>query len=108
MNRMLIGILHDVRSPEIDRAVFLRKVIPASEGLPHWLRRSVVKLFPPGTSVYKLAQIVNTLDQRSREIYADKVRALEKGDAEMVKQVGQGKDIMSILCKRDSSLSTHV
>ena len=44
-----------------------------------------------------LLRTIGTLDTRSKEIFADKKRALAKGDVEMVKQVGRGKDIISIL-----------
>lgn len=78
--------------------MLFRKFISLSEPLPTWLRRGFVALFPRGTRVHTVARIIDTLDVRSREIYADKKRAFEMGDAEIVKQVAQGKDIMSILC----------
>ena len=84
-------------SPELDSLMLFRKFISLSEPLPTWLRRGFVALFPRGTRVHTVARIIDTLDVRSREIYADKKRAFEMGDAEIVKQVAQGKDIMSIL-----------
>lgn len=37
------------------------------------------------------------MDAQSTDIYAKKKEALARGDEEVVKQVGQGKDIMSVL-----------
>ncbi|KAH9913843.1 cytochrome P450 [Fomitopsis serialis] len=47
------------------------------------------------------------MDRRAREIYAEKKEALEKGDAEVTKQVGRGKDILSILMRANSSADVN-
>lgn len=78
--------------------IFLRGLLPLFEGLPGWLRSAALRLFPEGTHVHAIVGTVNTIDSRTKEIYNDKKRALEKGNAEMVKQIGQGKDIISVLC----------
>ncbi|TFY56716.1 hypothetical protein EVJ58_g7467 [Rhodofomes roseus] len=91
------------RSPELDSLMLFRKFISISEPLPTWIRRSFVSLFPPGTRVHTLANIINNLDKNSKGIYSDKKRALEQGDAEIMKQVAQGKDIMSILLRANAS-----
>ncbi|KZT73889.1 cytochrome P450 [Daedalea quercina L-15889] len=70
--------------------------------LPAWFRRAVVDAFPSGTEVHKLKKAVDTMDSRSREIYNAKKVALAKGDAAVVKQVAEGKDIMSILMRANA------
>lgn len=54
-------------------------------------------MFPKGTSVHRVKDIVDTMDTRSREIFKVKKAAIAKGDAEVVKQAAEGKDIISIL-----------
>ena len=52
----------------------------------------------PSRRVQRVKHIVRTMKQRSTEIVAEKRAALEKGDESTVRQVDEGKDIMSILC----------
>ena len=40
----------------------------------------------------------DTLWRRSEEIYASKKQAFEQGDEAVAQQIGEGKDLMSILC----------
>lgn len=40
---------------------------------------------------------MDIMDFTSREIYAEKTGALARGDEAVVRQIGKGKDIMSIL-----------
>ena len=47
--------------------------------------------------VQKMKTIVDTIHQRSVDIYQQKKRALEQGDEKVTRQIGEGKDIMSIL-----------
>ena len=56
-------------------------------------------MFPKGTSVQRVKEIVDTMDSRSREIFNIKKAAVAKGDTEVVKQVAEGKDVISILSK---------
>ena len=63
---------------------------------PAWLRHLISKLIP-GANFKHVKSIVDTLYTRSRDIYLDKKEALLKGDEELKHQVGQGKDIMSVL-----------
>ena len=67
--------------------------------LPVWARRTLVDMFPKGTSVHRVKEIVDTMDSRSREIFNAKKASIAKGDAEVVKQVAEGKDVISILSK---------
>lgn len=54
----------------------------------------------PFKAAQEVKTIVDTLDRMSKELYADKVRALKAGDDAVSHQVGEGKDIMSVLCRR--------
>ncbi len=65
---------------------------------PPGLRRFVAK-FLPYSKMQQLREIVDTLDYQSRKVYNQKKVALEKGDAAVVQQIGEGKDIISILSK---------
>ncbi|KAH9841449.1 cytochrome P450 [Rhodofomes roseus] len=76
--------------------VITPKIVPA------WLRRAVVGMFPRGTAVHTLKEIVDTMDFQSRAIYDAKKAAFYKGDAEVVKQISEGKDIMSILMRANA------
>ncbi len=53
----------------------------------------------PLQSFQDAIRIIDIMDATSRDIYVKKKEALAQGDAEVLKQVGQGKDIMSVLRK---------
>lgn len=78
-------------------ALFRRLSVIGPKLLPAWAGRALVDMFPKGTSVQRVKEIVDTMDSRSREIFRAKKAAIAKGDAEMVKQVAEGKDVISIL-----------
>ena len=46
-----------------------------------------------------IKSIANTIHTQATSIFHDKKAALQAGDEAMVRQVGEGKDIMSILRK---------
>lgn len=64
---------------------------------PPSLRRWLVNLLP-SRKVQSLKAIVDILDMRSREIIAEKRSAIQQGDGAIQQQVGEGNDIMSVLC----------
>lgn len=66
---------------------------------PPSFRRFLLKLVPHQT-VKKIHKIVDVMDKTSTEIFETKKLALQNGDEVVLQQVGHGKDIMSILCKR--------
>ncbi|KAG5634929.1 hypothetical protein H0H81_000305 [Sphagnurus paluster] len=68
------------------------------------LRRAFLDLLP-FKSVRKLIAMTDVLDTTSREILDGKQRAFEKGDEAIKQQVGQGKDIISILMKANVAAS---
>ena len=51
----------------------------------------------PSKRVQRMKHIVRTMRKRSEEIVTEKRAALKKGDESTVRQVDEGKDIMSIL-----------
>lgn len=53
----------------------------------------------PIPSLKRLKTIAEVLESQSREIFHAKKAALAQGEDAVVRQVGEGKDIMSILCK---------
>jgi len=63
---------------------------------PPRFRRFVVDLLP-FENVRKLRDIVDIIHDTSVEILEAKRRALMEGDEAVAKQIGRGKDIMSIL-----------
>lgn len=44
-----------------------------------------------------MIKATNTMDEMSRNIFYEKKAALKKGDDSVVHQIGEGRDIMSIL-----------
>jgi hypothetical protein len=57
----------------------------------------LVKLVP-SSRVQKLRGMVDIIEKTSVDIFQSKKAALQQGDEALLKQVGRGKDIMSILC----------
>ena len=55
--------------------------------------------FVPSKLLQQAREIVDTMDRTSKEIFEEKKKALRKGEDAVVKQVGMGKDIMSVLCE---------
>ena len=51
----------------------------------------------PHHDIHRLTNIVDVMHRRSMEIYREKKRALEEGDEAVAQQVGEGRDIMSVL-----------
>jgi len=65
---------------------------------PPSLRQWLLDWFPD-ERVRELKRIVYTIYDRSKQVYLEKKTALERGDEVVRQQIGQGKDIMSILMK---------
>lgn len=69
---------------------FLEKLGPAA------FRRFLVEI-SPSKSVQQVKGMVDIMERTSTDILANKRLALAEGDEAVLKQIGQGKDIMSIL-----------
>ena len=63
---------------------------------PPRFRRWLLDMVPM-QQVQRVKEIVDILDQNTREIFFGKRAALEAGDAAVKEQVANGNDIMSIL-----------
>ena len=61
------------------------------------IRRALVDLIPSET-VQRLRDIIVIFHETSVEILETKKEALRRGDQALAAQIGQGKDIISILC----------
>ncbi|KAI5121363.1 hypothetical protein M0805_000671 [Coniferiporia weirii] len=61
-------------------------------------RRKVLEYIPSGL-IKEMTKIVDTMDDQSRQIFMKKKKALEDGDEAVQRQVGKGKDIMSVLLR---------
>ncbi|KAI0955823.1 hypothetical protein AcV7_006386 [Taiwanofungus camphoratus] len=86
-------------SPTMHSVVRLHQMLPyVSELGPAWFRRRMLEIVP-SRQLQKLKRIVDTIAQRSSEIFSARRSALQRGDESLFQQVGQGKDIMSILIK---------
>ncbi|KAF5316745.1 hypothetical protein D9619_006488 [Psilocybe cf. subviscida] len=59
----------------------------------------------PYKALHDCRDIVDVMDRTSREIFAQKKRALADGDEVLITKIGQGKDIMSILMRANMSAS---
>ena len=83
----------------------LRRILPylPDIGTPAFRRKMME--WVPHEGVQRIKAIIDTIHKRSLEIYRSKQRALELGDEAVVKQVGEGKDIMSILSESPRLLS---
>lgn len=64
--------------------------------LPEWLIHKLLHLVPH-RDFKRMMEISDTMARRSLEIINEKKSALLKGDDALVHQVGEGKDIMSLL-----------
>ncbi|KAI0628824.1 cytochrome P450 [Trametes polyzona] len=71
---------------------------------PAWIRRKVVEMLPEGPA-QKMRRISDALAERSAELVNAKKRALQQGDEAVKLQVGEGKDIMSVLLRENMKAS---
>ena len=62
---------------------------------PRFRRWAVERI--PWAPLQKIRRIVDTMDEMSHAIYNAKMDAFRKGEEAVVQQIGEGKDVMSIL-----------
>jgi hypothetical protein len=74
-------------------------------GTPRF-RRAIVDLIPSEV-IKRLRDIVDIFHETSVEILESKKEALRKGDKALAAQIGQGKDVISILCTISFNFSPH-
>ncbi|KZT11768.1 cytochrome P450 [Laetiporus sulphureus 93-53] len=61
----------------------------------------------PDPDIRGFKKVVDTMDRRSREIYREKQTAFHQGDETLVQQIGEGKDIMSILMRANMTANEN-
>lgn len=61
-------------------------------------RRRVLELIP-NKRIQRVRELVDIMDQTTRQIWENKKAAFAKGDEAVLQQVGEGKDIVSKLCE---------
>lgn len=85
------------KSPALLQFAFVRSYLwPLTNvGTPK-MRRFIVDLLP-WKSLHDVRDIIDSIHNTSLEIFESKKRALLDGDEAVTRQVGQGKDILSIL-----------
>ncbi|KAI0327588.1 cytochrome P450 [Cubamyces sp. BRFM 1775] len=74
-------------------------------GTPAFRRKMISWI--PMERLHKLQSVVDTMHRRATEIYLEKKARLEKGDEALLQQVGEGKDLMSILLKANMQASVE-
>lgn len=86
-----------INSPAFGAIPILRQVLPyvCNLGTPSFRRWAV--RFLPSKNVQLLIKATNAMDETSKKIFYLKKAALEKGDDAVVQQIGEGRDIMSVL-----------
>uniref|UniRef100_A0A5K1K7L5 Cell surface hydrophobicity-associated protein n=1 Tax=Ganoderma boninense TaxID=34458 RepID=A0A5K1K7L5_9APHY len=79
----------------------MRLVLPLVDYLgPAWFRRWLINL-TPHKSVQRMKHIVDIMHDRSKEIFEAKKALIQSGDDAMLHQVGEGRDVMSILLREN-------
>ncbi|KAI0659728.1 cytochrome P450 [Cubamyces menziesii] len=91
--------------PTLAQARGLHQYLPLYEAIvPAGWRRAVAEYIPSAT-LKRMMHLRDTVRQRSIDIYEEKKAALLKGDEAIKMQVGEGKDLMSILLKANMEAS---
>ncbi|CCM05747.1 uncharacterized protein FIBRA_07979 [Fibroporia radiculosa] len=91
--------------PNLVKLPVVRLMLPYLTKIgPPAFRRFVISLVPDN-DVQRIKSIVDTMDFQSRTIFEKKKTALLQGDEAILQQVGEGKDIMSILMRANASTS---
>ncbi|KAA1472339.1 cytochrome P450 [Dentipellis sp. KUC8613] len=93
--------------PTLGKVAIFNQTIPWVDKIgPRAFRRfishNMVSWWP---SFNKLVGIVDVMDETTQEVFRHKKAALAKGDDALIHQIGEGRDIMSILLKASLSAS---
>lgn len=66
---------------------------------PTWIRRKIID-YLPFEAVQGMNKLINVMWETSCRIYDNKKESIRAGDETIIqKQIGQGKDVISALCK---------
>ncbi|TBU29268.1 cytochrome P450 [Dichomitus squalens] len=92
--------------PVFSRIPFLRVFVSMfADYVPERLTRKILGLAYPFPNVLRVLKLSDTMTKRAKEIVHEKKMALKNGDKALAHQVGEGKDIMSILLKFNMAAS---
>jgi hypothetical protein len=96
---LLISRTKHIFRPVISKIAFLRMYLTplVRLGTPKF-RRFILDLIPWKT-LHQLRDISDDIHNTAVEIVNSKKRALEDGDEAVARQIGQGKDVLSILSR---------
>ncbi len=84
-------------SPSFVKIQWARFLFPYLPYLgPSWFRRAILDLVPSKT-IQKAKEVTDVVNKRSEELVNAKKAALAKGEKDVTHQVGEGKDVLSIL-----------
>ena len=82
----------------------MRVIIPYLEYLgPAWFRRWLLDM-TPNKALQHLKSIADIMNRHSLAIFEEKKALIESGDDALLNQVGEGRDIMSVLRKLSCTL----
>ncbi|KAI0764992.1 cytochrome P450 [Fomes fomentarius] len=91
--------------PQLVKSMIIRMVLPFVSTIgPPAFRRRVVEMIP-NEDVQRMREISDIMHEQSVLIYNQKKEALQKGDEALKHQIGEGRDIMSILLKANTLAS---
>ncbi|KAM5539718.1 hypothetical protein V8D89_006531 [Ganoderma adspersum] len=91
--------------PAMNEAPVVREVARFLPYLgPAWFRRFLLH-FVPIPKIQRLKVLTDTLSKAAQDIYLTKKAAIERGDADLLHSVGEGKDIMSVLLRENMKAS---
>jgi len=87
-----------IGSPSISSMRISREFLPwiIKLGTPGIRRFLALRI--PSKRVKNIVHITDILDRTSQDIYLSKKQAMQDGDDAVQHQVGEGRDIMSVLC----------
>ncbi|KAH9923738.1 cytochrome P450 [Epithele typhae] len=87
--------------PSIPNVLYALAVLPLVQGVgPRWLRRLAVRLWPD-PNVQRMRYYVDFIYARTQEMLAEKRTRIDKGEGEIMSQIAEGKDVMSILLREN-------
>lgn len=95
---------HTYRPASSDLFLFRRCIPFLSKLGPPWFRRKILQC-TPYPALQRVTEIVDHMGRTSQDIFKKKKEALQRGEKEVMNQIAQGKDVMSVLC--ESSAVSH-
>ncbi|KAE9382819.1 cytochrome P450, partial [Gymnopus androsaceus JB14] len=94
--------------PKLGRLGFARfYILPLAIKLLPTNVRTFIMNITPWKNLHDVRDMANYMHELSVEIYEEKKRALEEGEESVVKQIGQGKDLLSIMMRENMKADTQ-